>query len=127
MVAREVALATPAATPSAATTVVATTADMAAMHGITVMGNITDGMGEIGVMGIAASGGAGVTRGRTGVGAGDIPMVITTTRGLILPTPTTRRIALRAIGVLPTGTTILRHRILPGNPELLPPSPGDQR
>ena len=123
MVAREVALATPAATPSAATMVAATTADMVATHRITAMG---DGMGDIGVTGIATTGGAGVTRGRTGVGAGDTPMV-TTTRGLILPTPTTRRIALRAIGVLPTRTTILHHRILPGNPDLLPPSPGDQR
>src|SRR6266702_1229935 len=102
--------------PLAATMAVATTAAMAGTV-VTAGRAVTDGEADIGAI-----------RATVGAGDGDTLMATSTVLRITHPTPTTiRRIALRAPGVPPMGTTTLRRQIPPRNPEATSRSLGDRR
>jgi hypothetical protein len=110
---------------------VATTAAMARTV-VTAGTVVTDGEADIGAIRATVGAGDGVLDlalgGRMGVGDGDTRMATSTALRITLPTPTpTRRIALRATGVLPMGAPTLRHQIPTRNPEATSRSLGNPR
>jgi len=115
--------------PLAATMAVATTAAMAGTV-VTAGRAVTDGEADIGAIRATVGAGDGVLDLALGgrIGDGDTLMATSTVLRITHPTPTTiRRIALRAPGVPPMGTTTLRRQIPPRNPEATSRSLGDRR
>lgn len=101
--------------PLPATIAVATMADSAAMAGTVFTAGVavTDGEPDMGDIQATIGAGDGVLELALGgrIGVGDTRMATFTVLRIMLPTPTIRRIALRATSVLPLGKTTLRHRI----------------